>query len=185
MVGRVVLIALLAGTWPGVARAQTAAVELRGGYAYVADADFNFPFGFYADIGVPVSPSMSVVAEIGHSRANVVEFGVPVTLSVTSYQGGVRLEARRGRVRPYVNAIGGVTRLGGGVNVGNLGGVRGLDVNVSALAFTIQPGGGVVIPLSDRVGLALGGDYRWGAGDLGSVKEFRFTSGVVFGLGNR
>ena len=185
MVGRVVLMALLAAVWPGVARAQTAAVELRGGYAYVADTDFNFPFGFYADIGVPVSQGMTVVGEVGHSRTTVTQFGVPVTFGVTSYQGGVRLEARRGRIRPYVNAIGGVTRLGGGANLGSVGGPRGLGVNVSTLAITIQPGGGVAIPMSERFGVAVGGDYRWGASELGSVKEFRFTTGVVLGLGNR
>jgi hypothetical protein len=64
MCGRVLMIALIAGAWPHVAQAQTPAVDLRGGYAFVADSDFDFPFGVYADIGVPVSPGMAIVGEV-------------------------------------------------------------------------------------------------------------------------
>jgi hypothetical protein len=169
----------------GAAHAQTPAAELRGGYAYISDPDFNFPFGWYADIGIPLRGAMTLVGEVGRSQTSAVEFGVPVTFSVTSYQGGVRYQKRTGSVRPFVNAIGGITRAAGGVDVGSQIGLRGLDINVSTTAYTIQPGGGVVIPVTPRLGVTVGADYRFGGSELGSLTEFRIATGIAFGLGSR
>ena len=173
---------------PGLARdarAQTPAVELHGGYAYVADTEFNFPLGWYAGIGVPLRGAMTVVAEISRSQTTVVEFRLPVTFSVTSFQGGVRFQQRTGSVRPFVTVIGGVTRAGGGVDVGGSLGVGSLDFSVTSTAYTIQPGGGVVVPVTPGFGVTVGADYRWGGGDLGTLREFRFVTGVAIGLNRR
>jgi hypothetical protein len=167
------------------ARAQTPAVELRGGYAYVADSEFNFPAGWYAEVGVPLPGAVAILAEIGRSATTVVERGVPVTLSVTSFHGGVRLEKRSGPFQPFGTAMGGITRAGGHVNLSPALGLGNLDFNVSSRAYTMQMGGGVVVPVTPRFGVTVAGDYRWGVGDLGPLTEFRFSTGVQVGLGRR
>jgi len=176
---------LLCGVWVRTAQAQEPAAEVRGGYAFVSDTDFNFPFGWYADIGIPLRGATTLVGEIGRSQTTVVEFGVPVTFSVTSFQGGVRYQVRNNAIRPFVSVLGGVTRLGGGIDAGSMIGLRGLDINVSTLAITLQTGGGVVVPVTPRFGITGGADYRWGASDLGSLNEFRISAGVLVGLGRR
>jgi hypothetical protein len=169
--------------WTGPVHAQTPDAEVRGGYAFISDTDFNFPLGWYADIGVPLRGATTLVMEIGRSQTSVVRFGLPVTFSVASYQGGVRYQRRQGSIRPFITAIGGITKGGGRLELGNRPGTPAIDVSMTA--YTIQPGGGVVVPVTPRFGVTVGADYRWGGSDVGSLTEFRFATGVSVAVGSR
>ena len=183
--GVVASVVLVCGFWGEVAHAQTPGAELRAGYAFVRDADFDLPRGWYADIGVPLRGSINIVGEIGQSQTTGMELGLPVTFALTSFLGGVRVVDREGVVRPFVNALGGVARASGGVRLERLPGIGGLDLTVSSLAVVLQSGGGVTVHVSPRVGVSVGGDYRWGGSSAGELREFRFATGVVVLVGRR
>ena len=128
---------------------------------------------------------MNIVGEVGRAQTSQVQFGLPVTLAMTSFLGGVRFVDREGMVRPFVSALGGVARASGGVSLAGVPAARGLDLTVSSLAVVLQSGGGVTVHVSPRLGISVGGDYRWGASDVGELREFRFTTGVLVLVGRR
>ena len=180
VVGRLVILsAVVFVVMSGAARAfaQSPAIEVRAAYAFLADEEFNLPVGWHADVGVGVGQGMSLIAEIGHSQTTMTVLRIPVTFTVTSYQFGSRFQVHRGSIQPFVQVLDGATRAGGATAV------RGLSVNVSSTAFTLQPGGGVVVRVTRRLGVTGAADYRWGASDVGSLREVRLSGGVAWSLG--
>lgn len=163
------------------ASAQAPAIEASGAYAYLADPSINMPAGWLADAAFRVSDTTSVVAEINHSRKAVKTLGVPFTLSVTTYQGGVRVTGRASRVAVFGQALGGFGRFGGRLSAGSI------DLGLTLNAVTLQFGGGAIVPVGSRFGVRAGLDYRYAvmlSSDLPlEARQWRVTTGMVLAVG--
>jgi hypothetical protein len=127
-----------------------------------------------------VTRSIGVVGEVsGHYGSDdlldAASAPLPVDYDVLGVHAGPRYTLRRdGFVVPYVQALAGWTRTGV-----ELAGIRVVDD-----AFSIQPGVGLQLRLSRKVGLGLGADYRLVLEDE-TRNEFRFHAGLVLGVGRR
>jgi hypothetical protein len=134
-----------------------------------------------ADAAFRVSDTARVVAEVGrHSRA-VSGLGVPFSASVATYQGGVRFTGHAGDVAVFGQALGGLGRFGGRISTGQL------NVSLAMNAVSLQFGGGVIVPVSPRLGVRAGLDYRYAvmvSTDLPvEARQWRVTTGIALAVG--
>jgi hypothetical protein len=115
----------------------------------------------------------------GHYKSEELVDGVDsldFDFDVYAFHGGLRFTSRKNEsVTPYFQALAGATR----------GAVKFLGESESETDFSIQPGAGLVIRLSDAVGLGLGVDYRLVFSEDESTNEFRAHAGLVFRLGRK
>jgi opacity protein-like surface antigen len=159
--------------------------EISVGYNYVqakssSDSDWTkFPKGWYADVAGNVTPMVSIVGQVtGNYKTFEDE---DFKLKVHTFMVGVR-GSSTGNVRGFGQVLVGGANLKGEEIVGTDSGKE------TDLAF--QVGGGVNVMGSGPVGARVGVDYlRVKGKDSGallggdSLNGFRFTVGVVFGIG--
>lgn len=221
-----VLAALILGLVEPVA-AQT--TELSGGYSFLANDDLavnqtSLPWGFSFDSafgfndwislagqltshwkgGIEPSSSLQrVVPPLPTQDFQVFSFNRPetgfcspllqnckVSIQTISGVGGPRFHLSVGRARPYFHVMAGATRS-----------LRKIEFFAhTSTNFTIQPGGGVDIDVTDATALRFQGDYRrvfFGVPDQSNpgaslvskdgadYQDAILTVGVVFRLGGR
>jgi len=180
---RLATIATLVGTLSQPAWAQAPTAEISGAYVHLSDPDFDMPLGWLADVGIGLSDAVSVVGEIGRSSRTVAGRGIPVTLGVTTYQGGVRVTGRTQRLAVFGQALGGLGQFGGRAKAGPV------TASVSLNAVSLQFGGGVIVPINGRVGIRGSADYRYAAmvsTDFPvDVNELRLSGGLLIAIGRR
>jgi hypothetical protein len=147
------------------AHAQTAG-NLGVGYSFmrlVEDEGLTLPGGFLVSYAQPLAGSaISIVSEGGGNYTTAYDD----TLALHTLQSGVRFSSPADRtVTPFAQFLAGV------MNVGWSG--------ESANYFAIEPGGGVDIRVTGRVGLRVAGSLPMAisGGDVGNT--FRFHVGVV------
>jgi opacity protein-like surface antigen len=159
--------------------------EISAGYNYLqakssSDTDWTkFPKGWYADVAGNVTPMVSIVGQV---TGNYKTFdNEDFKLKVHTFMVGVR-GSSTGNVRGFGQVLVGGAKLSGEEIVGTDTG------NETDLAF--QVGGGVNIMGSGPVGARVGIDYLRVRGkdngellDGDSLNGFRFSVGVVFGIG--
>ena len=159
-----------------------------GGYSFVRDflVEENFPLGWFASGSCRVFDWLDAVGEISGTYKKhdftVDGEGFSTSTRLHSYLGGVRHARPMGRVIPFGQVLVGVTRETGGVTVFRQ------SIAEAQTKFTLQPGGGVDIPLTDRVSARFGADYRRIFAervntDEESDNQLRFAAGVVVGVG--
>jgi hypothetical protein len=145
--------------------------------------DSNLPVGFFADVAVRGTDTLNVVGEIGRSSRSVTEFGVPVTLSVTTYQAGVRAIGRMPGLAVFGQSLVGLAQFAGSAAV------PGFNVSTSMNAVALQVGGGIIVPITPRVGVRTGIDYRYAVATsvdtLATARQWRLGGGVTFALGGQ
>ena len=222
------LAALTLGLVQPVA-AQNNTAELSVGYSFLVNDDLAvnqkiLPWGFFFDsalklndwvslagdlnahfkLGIEPSASLDrVVPPIPTQDFQVFSFNRPETgfcspllqnckviIQTISAVGGPRFHVPAGRARPYFHVMAGATRS-----------LRKIEFFAhTSTNFTIQPGGGVDVDLTDTIALRIQGDYRrvffsvpdqTNAGaslvskDGSDYKEVSFSVGVTFKLGGR
>ena len=86
-----------------------------------------------------------------------------------------------GRVTPYGQFVGGLLLARAHVNVFD----GYLDNSETNLYPAIQPGGGIEVALTDRIGVRMAVDARIAFGEGGHVTAWRFTPGVVIRTGQQ
>jgi len=169
------------------ARAQTALIELSGGYNFLrlpgaALPDENLPAGWYADVAANVTDMFAAVGQVDgnyQSREFTGDFAGSMNTSVHRFMGGVRVHVR---TNPRVVPFGQV--LVGAMHVRRAFAPYALDTETDA---ALQAGGGVNL-MSRNIGVRVGLDYMrvFGGYDLiPGVNGFRFAAGVVYGFGRR
>ena len=162
------------------------AIEIAAGYSYLRDdtfpeSDGSYPLGWILSGCANLNRKVGVVGEVSaqyKSEDALDDFGAPfnVDLGLLGVHAGLRYTLRHaGFVTPYVQALAGVTR-----SSVDLAGLREVEDD-----FSIQPGAGLVVRLSDSVGLGLGGDYRLVFGEENQRNQFRLHADLVFGIGSR
>jgi opacity protein-like surface antigen len=172
--------------------------EVSAGYTFMReyrshgspDGHLDFPAGWYVSGAFNVTRWFGVVLESTRSYKNNLTFTLPGTtystdLQVQTYMAGGRFFRSFGRVVPFGQLLAGVAHVRRETEMSGLYSSRG-----SALSnqFALQPGAGVTVYLTDRVGVRVSGDFR----SLMDVEdeteftnEFRVVSGFTFQWGAR
>jgi hypothetical protein len=143
------------------------------GYSLLHDGDASVTgHGFNAAIAGHFNEWFGLEGEVGMNFDSLQLLSTDVDVTMTSFAGGPRVSMDLPMATPFVHFL-----LGGmNADAGALGS------SVSETVFIIQPGGGIDVWLSDRMGLRFTGDYRrwFDEGEAGN--EVRFTAGIVFGF---
>ena len=209
--------------------AQNNTAELSAGYSFLTNDDLavnqkNLPWGFFFDSAFQLNDWISIAGDLtGHFKGGIepsasLERVVPplptqdfqvfsfnrpetgfcspliqnckVIIQTISAVGGPRFHVPAGRARPYFHVMAGATRS-----------LRKIEFFAhTSTNFTIQPGGGVDIDVTDTTALRIQGDYRrvffgvpdqTNAGaslvskDGSDYQDVSFSVGVIFKLGGR
>jgi opacity protein-like surface antigen len=164
-------------------------VEISGGYSFMHDftIEENFPAGWYFSTAVNPSDWLGLVGEVTGARKSIKEnFLFDLKMQGYAFLGGPRFFRRFGHVTPYGQFLVGATH--GRVEATPVPDTLVASTQVtSSTEFTLQPGGGISIYLSDHVGVRLSMDYRRIVfdDDEEDNSEFRVLTGIVIGFGGR
>ena len=173
------LLSLLSATQ--VSAQETPAFDISGGYALVhlaAPADLPKTFhGWLASVAGHLTPWFALVGDVGGNYVTVDDYLITLKLSTHTYTAGARLTLRRRSISPYAQVLVGAARLA--VSGSEVGGVHMPVLSIAKMHFTIQPGGGIDVRLSRRLGFRAGADYRL------RLRELRLHGGVVYRVGSR
>jgi hypothetical protein len=170
--------------------------EIAAGYQFMRDFDFADAAG---EIGVPENFSSGLVisgagvlnewiaatGEFGYSRWDSGELWLGDELlldghaNVYTFMGGPRVYTRLARATVFGQFLLGAARSTGDVFV------LGEELAVSETNFALQPGGGVDLHLTNRLGVRAQGDFRRIFYEEEGSNQFRFATGLVVWLGSR
>ena len=122
---------------------------------------------------------MSLTAEASrHRRTQDVGF-IDVDVTFRTLLAGPRIWLPTTRVTPFVHLLAGATRLDVVARTSIPATAAGDD---AATHPTVQVGGGIEVPIADRLALRVGADYRRVFTDTG-LDESRVLTGVVYRFG--
>ena len=179
---------LLLAASPASAQKRSSA-DVGVSWALLAESDMTLPVGWVVAVAGHITDQLGIVGEVGGNYKSVTPVptlpgsaaGVSVDVSEHSFLGGARFAfGGNAKVRPFVQALVGMSRLSGGASV------SGVDVGMSINALTVQPGAGFDVQIGPRVSVRLQADCRWMTlQDIGSGWQYRLATGVVFALGGR
>lgn len=174
---------------PAPVSAQASSGQIAGGgYSFVRDylAKENLPLGWFASGAYNITDWLAAVGEVSGSYKNYDFTFDSDTFSTNtrlhSYLGGARYSRRMGGMTPFGQVLVGVTRETGGVTLFRQ------SIGTPQTKLTLQPGGGVDVPLTDRLSARLAADYRRIFAERENTdqkddNQFRFAAGVVVGFG--
>jgi len=174
--------------------------EVSAGYTFMRDFEdigsdrdgTNFPAGWFTSGGVNVTRWMGLVGEATGSYKNHffdVSQGderIDSDARVYTFMGGPRFFYKRGRFAPFAQVLAGAAHLR--LNVKWSSGLTNGSETESTTDFSIQPGGGLNVYLTDSVGVRLAADYRTIMDfeeDTTYQNQFRLASGLIFQWGRR
>ena len=133
----------------------------------------TFPVGWNVDVATRMTRRLKIVGEVGGAYGNLDVLGTRFDLNVHTLMAGPRLSGwQSGRLAPFAHILVGGAR--------NMASVFGESSSTTMLA--LQPGGGVDVRLTDRIGVRIGGDYRR---IPSSGAEFRVVIGAIFPVGKK
>jgi hypothetical protein len=168
-----VTLLLLALTTPAAAQGRGGDVAVGVGILHDSDLEETFPTGWLFAATGNVTSMLGIVGEVGGNYKTVDVLGTDLNLRVHSFLGGLRFMNRTEKAVPFAQFLVGA--------VNGQASVLGASDSSTHLAF--QPGGGVDIMMSEKIGIRLQGDYRIIKSDGDTSSEFRFAVGAVFGFG--
>jgi hypothetical protein len=196
------LLALPPGA--GIASAQDQpTLDLSGGYMLLRFAGDTLPIGWYADASRNVSRLVAIAVDgSGTYKSETLDLAEPAGeapfrvhsvahLRLHGVAAGPRVTASHGRVRPFAQLLAGTIRTSNAARVTINGAFRPELSDVlsrGVFRFAIQPGAGVSIFLSDRIGARVAVDYRritFASDEVSDVNEIRFAAGVVVAIGRK
>ena len=184
--GRVVVCLFLLGAAPLYAQG-TPRFEFSGGYSFMHDQDRaeDFSKGWYASAIGNINDWVGVATEIGGNYrlcpkcqrgpfTSATFRGTDLHLRVYTYMAGPRIASHAiSAVTPFAQVLVGGSHASGGIE---------FDGALNT-GFTYQPGAGVDLNVTQRVGVRLQGDYRVIRTQGHNGKESRFLAGVVLRSG--
>ena len=187
-VGAVVLCVLLSGASPLLA-ADPPRYEVAVAYAFMHDTDRseNFPTGWALAATGNINSWIGVVTEVGGNYADCkncqrgpfasqVFRGTDLHIRLLSYLGGPRVASHAvSAMTPFAQVLFGGTHMSGGTE---------FDGALNT-GFTWQPGAGVDVHVTPKVGVRFEGDYRVIRTTAHNNRESRFLAGVVYALGTQ
>jgi hypothetical protein len=154
----VVLCAFLLVNAAVPARAQTPpnpATDFSLGYQALHIPGQNYPFGVVAGMSHAITDLVRIVGEAGVSIDQQSSTNLNGTLTLYHYGVGPRFTMASGRVQPFAQV------LAGGVHTrADLTTAAGAPFSSSGNAFMLQPGAGVIVPLTRTFAVIGAVNYR-------------------------
>jgi hypothetical protein len=174
-------------------------VEVSAGYTLLRGLDEKHAAGWYFSGGGNLTDWFGLVGEAsGSYRSEDISITVgPGSVQISdkrqvyAFMAGPRFFHKAGRIVPFGQVLAGVahrriqqteTRAGTGLPPGVS------TWNPSYSDFALQPGGGVAVYLTERVGLRVAGDYRCTVvldDGAAAINELRFLAGFTLHWGTR
>jgi hypothetical protein len=185
MANRLMIVLLATLAFAETTLAQTTArgpIELFGGYSYLRDpgnalfaataSDDAFPAGWFAGLAHRVWRRVDLVGEVGGQYKHGVTLDEDVTMTFHAVLAGPRVSIRLGPASGFSQALVGIVH----------GSASGFGASVSVTDLSIQPGGGIDVPLAGRFAARFEMDYRWirGADSREAANQFRIAAGLVY-----
>ena len=178
--------AVAVATWLSIAAASPAfgqsggthAFEAGGGYAFLGGAGTTegYGAGWFADGGWRATRWLTVAAEFGrHRRRQDIGF-IDTETRVDSLVAGVRIVRRWPRFAPYAQLLVGAVRV---ERTAYLAYPVDSAAGETGTHGTLQVGGGIELPLSTRLAVRVGADYRH-VPDAVGLHHHRFVTGAVY-----
>lgn len=171
------ILALPASAWAQ----ESGSVELAGGYSFLGDSELvdGYGLGWFAEGGWRTTDWLSLTSEVSrHQRTQDVGF-IDVEVTFQTLLAGPRIWFQTSRVAPFVPLLAGATRLDIKARTSIPVEATGDD---AATYGTLQVGGGIELPLANRLAFRVGADYRRVFTDAG-LNESRFSTGAVYRFG--
>lgn len=129
--------------------------DLTLGYQSLHIPGQNYPFGVGVGVSRAITDMVRIVGEAGVSIDQQSASNLNGTLTFYQYGIGPRINARHGRVVPYAQLL-----LGGVHSRADLTTSAGAPFSASSNGFMLQPGAGVIIPLTRTFAVTGGVNYR-------------------------
>jgi opacity protein-like surface antigen len=177
--GVLVILALPASGWAQ----EPGSLEVAGGYSFLGHSELfdGFGLGWLAEGGWRATRRLSLTAEVSrHRRTQDVGF-IDVDVTFQSILAGPRIWLSTTRFALFVHTLAGVTSLD---VVARSTFPIDSNANDSASYGTLQIGGGVEVPLNDRLALRVGADYRR-VFTADGLHDPRFSTGAAYRFGGR
>ena len=156
------------------------AFEAGGGYAFLGGAGTveGYGAGWFADGGWRATRWLTVAGEFGrHQRRQDLGF-IDADTTVENLMAGIRILHRRPRFGPYAQFLVGAVRV-------KRTAYLSFPVDAAAGEATVygalQVGGGIELPVSARLAVRIGADYRRVL-DSAGLHHHRFVTGAVYGF---
>ena len=178
-------LVLVALAMPAVSAFAQPATHMRydaaAGYVFMRDQDIantnpdisaNFPTGWLAGAGGTLTSWLGFAGEVSGSYKTVNLPGDRPKLRVYTFVAGPRVKPAHARIAPFGQVLFGAARATTTV----------VTVTDTTTNFAYQPGGGVDLNVSGRVGVRVEGDYRIIRAAGSNSKEPRFTLAAVIGF---
>ena len=149
-----------------------------GGHAFLGGTELaeGYGAGWFADGGWRAARWLTLVGEAGrHHRRQDLGF-IDAETNVDSLTAGVRILHRRPRFAPYVQLLVGAVRVKRNTSLAFPVESTVVEDGVSG---TLQVGGGLQLPLSARLAVRIGADYRR-VFDAVPLHHHRFFTGAVY-----
>ena len=158
-------------------------VEVAGGWNYLAarsneDETWEHLYkGGFGEVAVSLNERFSVVGVVAFDQKTIAEVSGDLKVKAIPYVFGVRMSSRTNaeKATPFLHFLAGATRLSAELE----------GDEEKKTPFTWMAGGGVNIPVNDRVFARAGADYFRIQGDpenFGVIQGFRLTAGVGVGF---
>lgn len=161
-------------------------IEVAGGWNYMAikdnqDEDWtHFAKTWFGEVSGNLNSMWSVVGVVSAGYKTITDTGGAVDVKLYPYVFGIRATSRRNpKGHPFAHFLAGASNLK----------VEQGSFSASDTLFTWMAGGGVNIPINDRVGARVGGDYIRikGKDDSELIEDalqgLRLTAGITVGFG--
>jgi len=134
-------------------------IEVAGGYSFLSDPGLvgGFGIGWFAETEWHTAEWLSLVAEVSRHRRTQDVGLIDVEVAYQTLVAGSRLRLAPGPLVPFVRVLGGITRLNVTARTSTPMNATGQD---DASYATVLFGGGIEIPLADRLLFRVGVDYR-------------------------
>jgi hypothetical protein len=143
----------------GTVHAQTAppmpATDLTLGYQTLHIPGQNYPLGVFVGLSRRMTDVLRIVGEAGLSIDQQSATNLNGTLTFYQYGVGPRLTASSGRILPYAQFL-----FGGVHSRADLTTTAGAPFSASTNGWLLQPGAGVIVPVSRTFAVSAGVDYR-------------------------
>jgi hypothetical protein len=170
------LVVLLSAAAATPASAQTPPMpvtDLSIGYQSLHIPGQNYPLGVFVGLSRRITDMIRIVGEAGLSLDQQSGSNLNGTLTFYQYGVGPRVTAAGGRVIPFAQVL-----VGGVHSRGDLTTTAGAPFSASSNGFMIQPGAGVIVPMTRTFAFTGGVNYRRVVFDNDSDNETSVFAGV-------
>jgi hypothetical protein len=133
----------------------TPATDLSLGYQSLHIPGQNYPLGMFVGLSRAVTDVVRIVGEVGVSIDQQSGPNLNGTLTFYQYGVGPRVSAAAGRVVPFAQLL-----AGGAHSRADLTTPAGAPFSASSNGFMLQPGAGVIVPLTGTFAVTGGVNYR-------------------------